>query len=98
MDHQESVELRRFREEVREWLHANKPKEARPSEDSFADRYLDRAASGANSGAAPQPRGRLQGKRPNPVGIEMRLNLGQNRNAAVSFDPQAMVDQGQRTR
>jgi alkylation response protein AidB-like acyl-CoA dehydrogenase len=37
MDHQESAELRRFREEVREWLHANKPKEARPPETSFAD-------------------------------------------------------------
>ena len=36
MEYREPVEERRFREEVREWLHANKPKERRPSGESFA--------------------------------------------------------------
>jgi alkylation response protein AidB-like acyl-CoA dehydrogenase len=36
MDRRESEEERRFREEVREWLHANKPKDSRPGEDDPA--------------------------------------------------------------
>ena len=36
MEHRDSSQNRRFREEVREWLHANKPREPRPSDDSFA--------------------------------------------------------------
>jgi alkylation response protein AidB-like acyl-CoA dehydrogenase len=43
MEYRESIEDRRFREEVREWLHANKPKEPRP-EDNFAEEMAyDRA-------------------------------------------------------
>jgi alkylation response protein AidB-like acyl-CoA dehydrogenase len=43
MQHLESIEQNRFREEVREWLHAHKPREARPN-GSFADQMAyDRA-------------------------------------------------------
>lgn len=42
MEYRESPEHRRFREEVREWLHSNKPKEDRP--DTFAEQMAyDRA-------------------------------------------------------
>jgi len=42
MEYRESIEDGRFREEVREWLHANRPKERRP--DSFDEqRAFDRA-------------------------------------------------------
>jgi alkylation response protein AidB-like acyl-CoA dehydrogenase len=36
MEFRETIEDRRFREEVREWLHANKPRERRPSDHDFA--------------------------------------------------------------
>jgi alkylation response protein AidB-like acyl-CoA dehydrogenase len=39
----ETAELKLFREEVREWLHANKPKEARPHHDFAAQIEYDRA-------------------------------------------------------
>src|SRR5512139_1714060 len=43
MEFRESSHLRLFREEVREWLRANRPKERRPH-DSFADQIaFDRA-------------------------------------------------------
>ena len=35
MEYRDSIELRTFREEVREWLHANRPKEGRP--ETFAE-------------------------------------------------------------
>lgn len=42
MEYRESIENRRFRDEVREWLYANKPREKRPS--SFAEQMAyDRA-------------------------------------------------------
>src|SRR6516165_6892973 len=42
MEYRQSIEDRLFREEVREWLHANKPKERRP--DSIeSQRAFDRA-------------------------------------------------------
>lgn len=44
MEYREPVEERRFREEVREWLRSNKPKDRRPSDDSFEDqKAFDRA-------------------------------------------------------
>ncbi|HUN79994.1 MAG TPA: acyl-CoA dehydrogenase family protein [Phycisphaerae bacterium] len=43
MDYRDSIEDRRFREEVRDWLHANKPKEQRPEGDFAAQIAYDRA-------------------------------------------------------
>jgi alkylation response protein AidB-like acyl-CoA dehydrogenase len=43
MEAVETAELRHFREEVREWLHANKPRETRPEADFAAQRAFDRA-------------------------------------------------------
>ena len=37
MEYRDLAEERLFREEVRAWLHANKPTDKRPSDDSFAD-------------------------------------------------------------
>jgi alkylation response protein AidB-like acyl-CoA dehydrogenase len=43
MERRDSAELRQFREEVRDWLHANKPKTSRPESDFAAQRDFDRS-------------------------------------------------------
>jgi alkylation response protein AidB-like acyl-CoA dehydrogenase len=44
VEYRESIEDRRFREEARDWLHANRPKERRPGDGSFeAQMNYDRA-------------------------------------------------------
>ncbi len=44
MEFRESAEERQFREEVRDWLHASKPRDSRPGDDDFAGQMAyDRA-------------------------------------------------------
>ena len=54
MEYRDSIEDRRFREEVREWLHANKPRERRPM-DTLRSRWPTTAPGNARSSTADGP-------------------------------------------